>query len=118
MLTQLSLYSHLNVEGASPVGSRVSIEENSLSPTNLSRGRPVKSSTTFVVGRNHEFVEDERKIRKMQLCSYCKGVIQGECVWRSGECVWCLVSVCGEIERWRVCVERWTSVMLGIVNIV
>ncbi|XP_064384983.1 uncharacterized protein LOC135333889 isoform X2 [Halichondria panicea] len=89
---KLSLFTHLNVEGASPIGSQISMEENSLSPTNLSRGRPIKTSTTFVLGRSHEFLEDERKIRKLQLCSYCKGVIQPP-ISRGFKCKVCKTTV-------------------------
>ncbi len=76
------------------------MEENSLSPTNLSRGRPIKTSTTFVLGRSHEFLEDERKIRKLQLCSYCKGVIQREREWVCVEGEWVCVEGVGGCGEW------------------
>ncbi len=43
--------------------------------------RPVKTSDVLVVGRSHEFVEDERKFKIPVKCAYCDGVVQGEWVW-------------------------------------
>ena len=52
--------------------------------------RPLKTSNVLVVGRSHDFVEDERKIRIPVFCSYCDGMLQRELVFQL--CAICIVS--------------------------
>ena len=49
-----------------------------------SSSRPLKTSDVLVVGRSHEFVEDEKKFRIPVKCSYCDGVVQGKGRGRRG----------------------------------
>ena len=39
---------------------------------------PRCTSDVLVVGRSHEFVDDERKFRIPVFCSYCDGMLQRE----------------------------------------
>lgn len=40
--------------------------------------QPRKTSDVLVVGRSHEFVEDEKRFRIPVFCSYCDGMLQRE----------------------------------------
>ena len=53
----------------------------SLPPSSRGGGgvvQPRKTSDVLVVGRSHEFVEDEKRFRIPVFCSYCDGMLQRE----------------------------------------
>ena len=76
---QLSLYSGLNSDGASPEGTDMyDLLENCGGSTSSLTQQPRCTSDVLVVGRSHEFVDDERKFRIPVFCSYCDGMLQRE----------------------------------------
>lgn len=73
------MFAELNPEGASLDSSDMYdlLENCGVSAPSPELVR--RTSDILVVGRSHEFVEDERKFRIPVFCSYCDGMLQREC---------------------------------------
>ena len=77
------MFSDISPEGtsSSPGNDMYDLLQNCGSSASLTSSiHPHKSSDVLVVGRAHEFAEDERKIRIPVFCSYCDGMLQRKLV--------------------------------------
>ena len=77
---QLSVFASLAPEGACVDNSDMyDLLENCGISSSSSPDLPHRTSDVLVVGRSHEYVEDERKFRIPVFCSYCDGMLQRKC---------------------------------------
>ena len=77
MYTQLNLFTSLMCPSTSPeVPYQLSSSPPMPPSSPVSGGHPRKSAAGFVGGRDHDFVENEKK--RPALCAYCGGMIQRE----------------------------------------
>lgn len=89
---KLSTFDNFSADGASPDTSDMyDLLENCGSSFGMDQ-LPRRTSEILVVGRSHEFVEDERKFRIPVFCSYCDGMLQPP-ISRGVKCKICKVTV-------------------------